>query len=136
MTTEAEKFTVIWQTAAAFIIAAITCFIGMFLAGLFITLSQTLLTTTRPEIIGFFASIGAGAAGVFVAREVCDRLFKHYSQRTIFGLFLAYVILGTLVEIFIVPAHWGQISVYAQNVAILLVAYSLFWKGDAAGFSN
>ena len=134
--TEAERFAVIWQTVAALIVAAIVGVIGMVLAGAFIYFSQRLITDVRPQIINFFASIGAGAAGVFAAREVCDRLFKHYSQRAVFGLFALYAVASGLLEIFLIAAHWGQISIYAQDLTILLVSYSIFWKGEPTGFSN
>lgn len=134
--TEAERFAVIWQTAAALIVSAIAGLLGMIAVGAFVYYSQRLLTDLRPEIVSFCAAIAAGAGSVFAAREACDWLFKHYSQRAVFGLFVLYGVSSLCVEIFHVAPHWGQISVYAQDITILIAAYSIFWQGQPTGLSN
>lgn len=117
-----------WQTVLAMVLAPVVWTIAAFVVGFIIALTQRLFTVIRPEIIDFFAAIMAGIAGVIAARAACDKLFENYVRKCIFILFTLLILLFSAVEIFMVPAHWGMITVFAQFIAVIITAYMVFWN--------
>jgi hypothetical protein len=120
--------TPVWKTAAAIIVALVVWSVVSVLVGALIFIIERILTETRPGIIGFSAAIIAGAAGVDAARKVCDKWPASYFRKALFVAFVVFAVLATLAELFLLPLHWGQITVAAQLIAMVVTAYVEFWQ--------
>ena len=74
---EAAKFSVIWQTFVALLVAIVTTLVVSTVVNILIIYLNTLLSDESAGLIALSAAITSTVAGVYAARAACDKLFSH-----------------------------------------------------------
>ena len=121
-----------WRSAGAVILALITHTAVATLTGFLIAVWNRLTSTTRPEIIDFFAVIIAAVLGMVAAKAACDKIFKVYAKRPIFVLFGTLSALGLVIVMFLLEEPETPIISSAQAIATAIAAWVIFWRRDRA----
>ena len=99
--------------------------------GFLLSIWNQVMTTVRPEIVDFFAAIVATIIGMLAARAVCDKIFKVYSKRPIFVLFILFALLsvvGMATELLSLGKLQTPITVSAHLIAMTVAAWVIFWR--------
>lgn len=118
------------KTIGACFLAPIMWIIGAMLGGLFFTITNSILTVIRPEIIQFFAAVIGTFAGIYVARISCDRWLKGYNPQVVFVVF-AVLFLGLgYFEFVMLPLEWSRLDSYVQLLLLAFLSYIMFWKNE------
>lgn len=102
--------------------------LGAILAGFLIGLPLSLFSPA--PVFVFLQGIVAGAIGMWVARRAADVVFRQYSGR---GVFIVFLVLALILAMagFVAQAHTLHLLFNElQMLAVVAYAYWLFWRRD------
>jgi H+/Cl- antiporter ClcA len=116
-TDEAAKFSVIWHTLAAILVAFVTSLVASVAVNFLMIVANSIFSDEPAWLIQLSAGLVSAGVGVYAARLACDHLFSHYSKRAVFLMFAAFGIVA-LCMIFYVglydcncsPYHWKRLT--------------------------
>jgi hypothetical protein len=110
------------------LVALLMYFVGALIAGFLIGL--VLLLAPKLEILLFAQTIVSGAIGMWVARRATDVVFKRYSGRGIFILFLVIALVLGMAILMVEKRGFTFISGELQLLSMAAFAYWQFWRRD------
>ena len=131
-----SKFTRIWQTAAALPVALVTCFLGVLLGGVFLTIFSGASLIPEKGISQVWYLSAAAWIGVYAAHQTCEFLFSYYARRLIFVMFAILAIANFALEYQGDGVLWDQISRFFQGLVMVLTAYAFFCYRESSTSSN
>ena len=78
-----------------------------------------------------WGQILGGAMGVYAACSACDRFVRPYSGHVVFIILVIIMMASVIFEDYYFPkSTWLMITHAGNAIAITVVAYLMFWRGE------